>query len=155
MSEAVSIRPLLTVENSVINLVLDVFHKCVASEFSDEGVSEFKQFVSSEALSRRLNEISFAFIAEIENHPVGIIEIKDNNHVAMLFVDYRYHKRGIAGRLFSIAREKCIADNSSFKGMTVNSSLGAVQAYERLGFLQIGSEQNFHGIRFIPMEMAL
>jgi hypothetical protein len=27
MSEAVAIRPLLTVEDSVINLVLDVFHK--------------------------------------------------------------------------------------------------------------------------------
>ena len=42
----------------------------------------------------------------LEEIIIGVIEIRNGNHIGLLFVDDRYHKNGIAKNLISLAIEK-------------------------------------------------
>ncbi|AHF06017.1 acetyltransferase [Desulfitobacterium metallireducens DSM 15288] len=78
---------------------------------------------------------------------IGMIEVRNQNHIALLFVDDRYHKKGIAKKLISLAIER-----AQVTEIDVNSSPYAVNIYARIGFQQVDHEQERDGIRFIPMK---
>jgi ribosomal protein S18 acetylase RimI-like enzyme len=85
---------------------------------------------------------------------VGMIATKQSNHISLLFVDKEYHRQGIARSLY----RKLIdyyAKNDDCSEISVNSSLYAVKAYERLGFVATDTEQQKNGIRFVPMKHKL
>lgn len=68
------------------------------------------------------------------------------HHIADLFVDAAYHRRGIGRRLFAAMRR------DHFRQIfTVNSSPYAVGFYRRLGFVPTGTEQLTDGLRYTPM----
>ena len=71
-----------------------------------------------------------------------------------MFVDKEHHRKGIAKQLFHTVLEK-LKENKSVTQMTVNSSPYAVKAYERLGFIKTGEQQEKDGIIFIPMMCPL
>ena len=86
--------------------------------------------------------------------PVGIIGLGSPLRIALLSVDKRYHRQGIARKLF----ETALADKSrtdSHDKITVNTSPYAVNIYRRLGFVPTDTEQTVNGLRFTPMECNL
>lgn len=72
----------------------------------------------------------------------------------MLFVDGRYHKQGIARKLFKEAL-MTIKNNGAIDKITVNSSPYAVEVYHKLGFKDNNVEQTVDGIRFTPMQFNI
>ncbi|MEG0774239.1 GNAT family N-acetyltransferase [Clostridium sp.] len=58
------------------------------------------------------------------------------NHIALSFVDGKHHRQGIGKKLFQI-----VLENSTAKEITVNSTPYAVEVYNRLGFVDIASEE--------------
>jgi predicted GNAT family N-acyltransferase len=85
---------------------------------------------------------------------IGVIATRDITHIALMFVDKRYHRKGIARQLFSNVLAE-ITDNAGLTQMTVNSSPYAVTAYERLGFVKTAEQQEKDGIIYIPMARPL
>ena len=87
-------------EGQVIDLVNSTFNEFVAPEYSDEGIAEFSKYANSEALAERSLSNHFTMIAKQNHNPVGIIEIRDYNHVSMLFVRKHFQNMGVGKRFY-------------------------------------------------------
>jgi len=140
----------------VSELVWHVFNEFEAPEYRQEGIEEFKNFISPKNIITHLKTGQFFIIGcKIDDELIGVIAVRDNSHVSLLFVKKEYHRRGIARKLFNIALKKSCSKDSTLQTITVNSSPYAVKIYERIGFESIDSEQEVNGIRFTPMKFTV
>lgn len=142
-------------ESDVIALVLRVFAEFVAPGYSQEGVVEFMKYASADDLAKRTSEGNFVLVAEAGQAVIGVIEIRESNHVSLLFVEPSFHRKGIGRELVKRAIERCRVRKPDVNRITVNASPNAHGAYRAIGFQDIGSETTVRGIRFIPMELLL
>ena len=94
-------------------------------------------------------------LAAAQDRIIGMIEIYDYNHVAMLFVDVAFQRKGISRELLRQALEICQKNKPQLRKVTVNSSPNSIRVYKRLGFIPTNSEQVINGIRFTPMTLEL
>lgn len=156
MPDEVSFRAMRAGETAAVSeLILASFSEFIGPEYTDQGITEFRKFVAPSALEARSADNYFVRVAEAGGALVGMIEVRDNNHVALLFVDKGYQRHGVATRLLRLALEEARAAVPDTARVTVNSSRYGVAAYEKLGFRQTGPERTVNGIAFIPMAMRL
>lgn len=126
-----------------LDLIWRTFLEYEAPDYTEEGIKEFKKAIDDK------NWISERdFWGAFENEELlGIIATKNYNHIALFFVDGKYHKQGIGRALFDKA---CELNTAGY--YTVNSSPYARSVYEHLGFEYTDSEQCVNGLRFYPMK---
>lgn len=141
-------------EAEALALVRAVFDRIVAPGFSEEGRATFHEFVNLFAFSRRPGE-AFALAAFAGDDLVGVIEVIDGHHVALLFVDPDRQGRGIGWELVRRAALSCLRRDPPPTRLTVNASPNAVAAYRRMGFSPLDDERERDGIRFVPMLLSL
>jgi len=139
----------------VSNLVAHVFNELVAPEYSSEGVHEFLQYIEPTAFQARYRSNHFSLIALAQTKIVGMVEIRNHDHVSLLFVAQDYQRRGIAKELLHQAIQICQEYKPRPSEISVNSSSFAVPIYEKLGFYRVGERQERNGIGFIPMILML
>lgn len=89
-------------------------------------------------------------VAEVGTTLAGLLELRDESHVAMLFVESACQRRGIGRALLRAA----FGPEADWPSLTVNSAPGAEGAYERLGFVATGPEEERNGMRYLPMRRA-
>lgn len=142
-------------ESAVASLVIDVFNEFVAPLFAEEGIEEFNRYTSAEDIAGRIDNGNMLLVAEAEDEIVGIIEVRENNHVGWLFVDKRFQRTGVGRHLLKRAVELCRQRDHTVNRIPVNSSPNAVAAYRRFGFHAIEDEKTVNGIRHTPMELIL
>ncbi len=141
--------------DAVSRLILDSFGEFIAGEYSDEGRAEFARFVQPEAIVDRSRSNHFVLVALAGQRPAGVIELRDNDHVSLLFVDSRFQRHGVARELLMRALSVARPAKPGLDRVTVNSSRFGVPIYEKLGFRQTGPERTVNGIVFIPMAHQL
>lgn len=124
-------------------LVLSVFMQYEAPDYSEQGVQTFIDFIHNKESMDALE-----FYGAFKNKEiVGVIATRNNgNHIALFFVDGKYHRQGIGRKLFKIVTQR-----STGQKITVNSSPYAVEIYKKLGFVPDSDEQIVEGMRFTPM----
>ncbi|MBO5178799.1 MAG: GNAT family N-acetyltransferase [Clostridia bacterium] len=127
---------------NAVNLSLKVFLEYEAPDYSEEGVREFEKTINDKEWILE-KEIIGAFE---NNRLIGLIAIKNYNHIALFFVDSDYQGKGIGKKLF---QEICKLNNCGY--YTVNSSPYAKSIYEHLGFKCTSEEKCVNGMRFYPM----
>jgi GNAT superfamily N-acetyltransferase len=147
-------------ETEVCDLVMRVFKEFIAHQCSQEGVREFLEYIQPEWFLRRSQKNHFVLLATIQDKIVGMIEVRNNRHVSLLFVDKRFQQRGIGRELLQRSLKICkleiaLKRSPELQEVSVNSSPNAIQIYERMGFHQKGSEQVNNGIRFTQMVLEL
>ncbi|MCX6653928.1 MAG: GNAT family N-acetyltransferase [Candidatus Bathyarchaeota archaeon] len=142
-------------EAKVYRMIVDCFNEFIAPEYSDDGVTEFEKYVEPNRIQKRLTECNFIIVALKHERIIGVIEVRSNNHIALLFVKKEHQHRGIAKKLLELAVSKCKQRKSDVSVIEVNSSPFAVPFYEKLGFMKVKSEQLVNGIRFTPMTLKL
>ena len=142
-------------EEKVINIVSTVFNEFVALQYSEEGVIEFYKYANTRALAERSKINHFTIIAEQDNEPVGIIEIRNNNHIPLFFLKPQFQKKGLGKQLLHYAIEVCSQNNTDLQKLTVHATPNAVQAYEKMGFIPENTEQCINGIKFVPMSLKI
>ncbi len=140
---------------AVSRLIVDAYTEFIAEEYSDEGRAEFTKYVQPAALIDRSRSNHFVLVAMDADRPAGVIELRDNDHVSLLFVDSRYQRHGIARELLMRALAVARPAKPRLDRVTVNSSRFGVPIYEKLGFRQTGPERTVNGIVFIPMAHQL
>lgn len=140
---------------SVSALVLTAFEQYIAPEYTSQGIAEFRKYVDASALRDRLTDGQIILVASHDDGLVGMIEMRQNNHVALLFVAERFHRQGIARVLLDHGLAAARERDPDVERVTVNSTRFGVPAYEKLGFRQTGPERSVNGIVFIPMAMQL
>lgn len=125
-----------------LELCWRVFQAFEAPEYSPEGVDAFRASLDDRERTRNL-----AFYGALEEDKlVGVLCMREPQHIADFFVDAAYHRRGIGRQLFEAMRL-----DYSRQVFTVNSSPYAVEVYRHLGFVPTDTEQLTDGIRYTPM----
>ena len=129
---------------AALELVLSVFMKYEAPDYSEEGVKTFQDSVMNN--SDYLNAITI-YGAYENGNIIGVIATRnEGNHIALFFVDSKYHRSGVGRKLFEL-----VLKNSTTNEITVNSSPYAVEVYHHLGFIDSDAEQITDGMRYTPM----
>ena len=118
----------------------------VAPYYSEEGIRTFLEFVSPEAIAKRLAENCVAYVACEGGRFLGVAMTKASSHISMLFVAPGEQRKGIGKQLLKVALDDCHAQS-----VTVNSSPNAEAAYLRFGFERTSGEIGDHGLRLVPM----
>ena len=128
----------------------------ILHESTPEGAAAFLAEQSEDAI-RGFVARGFAYhVAELEGRLAGFIAIRERTHVYHLFVDKRFHRRGIARRLWETARAAVLASGPGpHPGcFTVNASNHALPFYAALGFAPTAPMQT-GAVRYNPMRLML
>jgi len=137
-----------------LDLVLKVFNKFEAPDYSQQGIDTFYKFIEQNSISNKLQNNQLKIWAAFkDNEIVGVIATRDINHISLFFVDTEHHKQGIGKMLFIAAMSDITINKLSY--ITVNSSPYAVPIYHHLGFKDTDIAQIADGVKFTPMEYDL
>ena len=134
--------------SSVNSLIIEVFDKYMSGDYTKEGIKNFYEFISPASLRERLSSGNRFYTAEKDEIIAGVIEVRDNSHIALFYVKGAFHGMGIGRSLFEHALEQIPTGTT----ITVNSSPFAVPVYERLGFTRHLPARMKDGMAFIPMK---
>ena len=138
-----------------MDLAWRTFLKYEAPEYSDEGISNFKAFVYDDVLKNMFHNGSYQlFVAVKDGVIIGIISLRDNNHISLLFVESKHHRQGVGRGLINKLAEYLYTEMGQ-TSMTVNAAPYAVEFYHKVGFEDTGKEQESSGIRFTPMVLYI
>ena len=139
------IREIKLVERSnALDLVYNTFMQYEAPDYTKQGVETFQDSVINNIVY--LNNILLYGAYEGDNIKGVIATRNQGNHIALFFVDGKFHKQGIGKTLFYEVLQK-----STSNEVTVNSSPYAVKIYQHLGFVKTAPEQITNGMRYTPM----
>ena len=141
--------------DQIISFIRAIYDDAVAPNYSPQGNAEFYKYLDSKAMQERLENNHWILKASDQAELVGVIEIRDNNHLSMLFVKTDKQRQGIGRQLLSAAIEAIKKNRPNLKTLTVHSSPNSVTAYEKMGFESLGEEQTVNGIRFTTMQMHI
>jgi len=140
---------------NALELIWFIFQEFEAPDYSEHGVSTFKDFIFFDSIIEKVNKGNLIFWGCFKlNKLVGVIAIIDINHICLFFVKKEYQRQGIAKKLFQTVADYCKIDDN-INNITVNSSPYAVEVYHHLGFKDTNTEQTVDGIRFTPMEYPI
>lgn len=133
-------------------LLRDLAGKFIAHEFSEEGAGRLLESMSEAAIRSYLESGYRYHVAEEDGELAGVIAIRDNCHLYHLFVSERFQGRGLARRLWTLAKAVCL-DAGNPGVFTVNSSCYAVGVYEKFGFVRQSEAIDISGVISIPMKL--
>jgi predicted GNAT family N-acyltransferase len=142
-------------EEAISNLIRKVFDEFVAIDYTDEGNSFFYDWISPKKIADRQAKQRTILVAMDGQEIVGMIEIRDNNHISLLFVEKEYHGLSIATKLFRESLKDCIRKEPDLDKFYVYASPFSVPVYKKLGFIATDFMQERFGIKYMPMEMAI
>lgn len=130
-------------------LCMAAFNEAVAPSLSAAGIATFGSVAAADAFAARLQGDNHILVAEQDARVVGVVELKDGRHLAMLFVDPACQGRGIGHALF-----EAVLLRVREPVLTVRASLNAVPVYERYGFVLDGEVGEFNGLVYQQMLRA-
>lgn len=84
---------------AVSRVAVSAFMDSVADGLSKEGIATFLSLSAPESFAARMNEDIHMLVCEINDELIGMVELKEGRHVAMLFVVPAAQKRGIGRAL--------------------------------------------------------
>ena len=142
-------------EEQVCRLVLQVFNEFVAQLYDIEGVKEFTRYLDANLMAERVQNNHFILIAEANKKMIGAIEMRDFNHISLLFVSREKQHQGVGRQLVREALRIARRHDPGLSEVDVHSSPNAVDAYIKFGFHTSGPETLENGISYIPMKMRI
>ena len=149
--ENIRVRP-ITIEEweTAMGLAWKTFLKFESRDYEQEGIDNFQDFITDQTLKKmfQLGEY-YLYAAFWGSQMVGIISLRDKEHISLLLVDEEFHKMGI-GRKLIYEIQKLEKRLGGYR-LTVYSSPYAVGFYHRIGFVDTNLEQKKDGIRYTPM----
>lgn len=136
-------------------LAWKTFLRYEANDYEPEGVRSFEDFITDNTLHRMFIMGAYQMFVALDGEKmVGMITVRSNSHISLLFVDGEYHMRGI-GRALMMRLCKYLNAELGVKRVTVNAAPYGVGFYHRLGFRDLQPEQASEGIRYTPMELLV
>lgn len=138
-----------------ITLAWKTFLKYEAKDYGPIGTKNFRDFLTDSRLHRMFVIGKYlVFGAWHGDQLLGMISLRDEIHISLLFVDPAFHGMGIGSSLMDYMERYILTEQHQDK-VTVDAAPYAVGFYHRRGFTDLMQEQKMDGIRFVPMEKAL
>lgn len=123
--------------------------------YPPEGIRSFEDFITDSTLKRMFIMGAYQVMAAYDHEKmVGMISLRNEIHISLLFVDRYYHRRGI-GRALILRLSKYVKEEIGKSQITVNASPYGVDFYHRLGFRDVGPQKQQDGIIFTPMLLTI
>lgn len=131
-----------------------VFNIYEAPEYSQEGVDSFLNFISDQNLYKMFSRgfYKLYLAKDSDGKLLGVIGVRNKNHISLLFVESKAHKQGIGSALMDYALKE-IRGHYHLEYATVNSSSYAEGFYHKLGFVDMGPKQESQGLIYTPMQI--
>ena len=141
--------------DGAMKLAWKTFARFDAPDYSAEGISNFRNFVTDKNLHKMFVAGHYQLFVAIDGGKyVGMLSLREKKHISLLFVDEQYHHNGVGSALIKFV-SKYAKEEEGLSCLTVNSSPYAVDFYRTRGFKDLGPETEADGIRFTPMELKL
>lgn len=142
-------------EYAVSDLIKRVYDEFVSCDYNVEGNQFFYDWIQPVKIAERQIKNRSMYTATIGLRIVGVIEIRENNRISLLFVDKDYQGLGIAKKLFQASLIECKKRDGKLDRFYVHASPFSVPVYKKLGFVETDELQENHGIKYLPMEMRI
>ncbi len=134
-----------------MDLAWRTFLKFDAPDYPQEGIDNFKDFVTDEVLKNMFHSGEYQlFVAVRAKKIIGIISLRDRNHISLLFVESAYHRQGVGTGILRTLTEYMYSEMGQ-TSVTVNASPYAVGFYHKMGFEDTDIQQLVSGILYTPM----
>ncbi len=131
------------------------FMKFEAKDYGSEGIENFKKFISDPVLRRMfLLGTYHMYVATCNEKIVGMITLRDKNHISLLFVDEAYHRRGIGRRLIDTIGAFSKEEYGK-KEITVNAAPYGIEFYHKVGFYNTSPMETNGGIIYTSMKKEI
>jgi GNAT superfamily N-acetyltransferase len=142
-------------EIMIHQLIKKVYDEFVSLDYSDEGNRFFYEWIKpSKIAERQCNQINL-WVAFIDSKLIGMIEIRDNKYISLLFVDKEYQGQGIAKKLFDKSLKEIIRRDPKLDKFYVHASPYSIPIYKKMGFIETDNMQEENGMKYLPMEMTI
>ena len=151
-----SVRPAYREEwDDAMSLAWRTFMQFEASDYTPEGIESFKDFITDSVLYRMfVMGIYQLFCAYDRDKIIGMISLRSETHISLLFVDEKYHMKGVGRMLMEYLCEYVLKEEGHNR-LTVNAAPYAVGFYHKLGFYDTGKTETKEGITYTPMELII
>ncbi|MBR5598031.1 MAG: GNAT family N-acetyltransferase [Lachnospiraceae bacterium] len=138
-----------------MKLAWETFLIFEASDYTDEGIESFRDFISDQWLKKMFLKGQYQmFVALDQDKIIGFLTIRNEHHISLLFVDKDYHYKGIGKTLVQKVGEYIITE-IGVDYMTVDSAPYALEFYHKLGFWDLAPQQQKQGIIYTSMKKNL
>jgi GNAT superfamily N-acetyltransferase len=155
MNEIIISRFKLGQETEISLFIKKVYDEFVAIDYPDEGNRFFYEWIEPAKIAERQQKGRTILVAKSGDEIAGMIEIRGNDHISLLFVGKEYQKQGIAKKLFNRALKSCLHKDPGLEKFQVHASPYSLEVYKALGFRLAGELTQTNGILYYPMEMVL
>ncbi|MEM7015881.1 MAG: GNAT family N-acetyltransferase [Pseudomonadota bacterium] len=137
---------------AISKLILDSQAKFTFHEYSDAGREFMLRLCSEAAINEYLQRGDTYFVAEHDAVIIGVIGIRDAEHISHNFVDDAWHGRGISSALWRLGQNACRAAGNPGV-FTLRASTYAIPIYEKWGFIKTAAAEDTGGIISTPMRL--
>lgn len=138
-----------------MGLAWKTFLEFEAADYSPEGVRSFEDFITDTGLKRMFEQGTYLMMTAYKaGRMAGMITLRNEIHISLLFVDKKWHRCGI-GRALIGEMAGYVQKEFGKSRMTVNASPYGVAFYHRIGFRDLGPKRKQDGIIYTPMEYIL
>ena len=136
-------------------LAWKTFLQFEADCYTPEGIRNFEDFITDTTLHRMFVMGSYQMFVALDGKKiVGMITLRNNSHISLLFVDGRYHRQGIGRALVEYLREYLLSETGIYR-ITVDAAPYGVAFYHKIGFRDLRPEERKGVIIYTPMEFVL
>ena len=141
--------------DDAMSLAWRTFMRFEAYDYSAEGIKSFQDFITDTTLYRMFVMGAYQLFCAFDGKKlVGMISLRNEIHISLLFVEASYHKKGVGRALIDYVGRYVLLEEG-FQKLTVNAAPYAVGFYHKLGFCDTDVEKISDGIRYTPMEKSL
>jgi len=134
---------------AISQLILSLVKEFISHEYTQQGEQVMINSMSETAITHNINRGLEYFVALKPNtrQPlIGVLAIKNKNHIYHLFVDKNHHHQNIAKQLWQ--HYLALEDVSQ---CSVNSSKYAIGFYQSIGFKATDDVYEKEGVTCYPM----
>jgi ribosomal protein S18 acetylase RimI-like enzyme len=134
--------------SDVCRLVIATFNEFIAADFSKKGI---RQFMYDQTVDKQMDRIETmdVFVALDEDNIAGMIEGNGKDKITRLFIDKKYHRKGVGKQLTKKIEELYQAKGA--KKIRVFSSIYAIDFYRKIGFKKSTGVMKREGFVYQPM----
>ena len=136
--------------NAIAAFVSELSTQHIASSLGKGGLANMLESMNASATKQRIADGWPHVCAFDGDDLVGIVVVKPPTHLYHLFVRTDLHRSGIGTKLLSMADDWSV-ESSGIRLATVNSSLNAIDFYDRFEFDTLGPINETKGVRCQPM----
>ncbi|MDD3741081.1 MAG: GNAT family N-acetyltransferase [Bacteroidales bacterium] len=142
-------------EEMIYKLIKKVFDEFVSGDYCKEGSEFFYNWIQASKIAERQIKQTNIWLAFKDSELAGMIEIRDNKFISLLFVDKLYQGQGIAKKLFNESLKEMIKRDTNLEKFYVHASPYSIPVYRKMGFVDTDTMREENGIKYLPMEMAI